>query len=117
VVNIANKGGHQLKKQQTASVGGGGNPDYDFAFDFGDVKKGQAVEFTVLTGSGGEEEGTVAIAYGVKDVKDIQLDNGEVIEISLEEPKKQAFKQLKWEFGEWGTLKVILNQALKVQEG
>jgi hypothetical protein len=85
------------------------DPDYDYAFDLGEVKKGLAVEFIVWQTH--KFLGDAPIGYARKEVKDIELDDTAVVEIELKQPK--ALKRLPKGFGgTWGTLLVEFNKTL-----
>jgi hypothetical protein len=85
------------------------DPDYDYAFDLGEVKKGLAVEFIVWQTH--KFLGDAPIGYARKEVKDIELDDTAVVEIELKQPK--ALKRLPKGFaGTWGTLLVEFNKTI-----
>jgi hypothetical protein len=115
VVNVANKSNREFRKQQSQIVPATADPDYNFPFDLGDVRKGLRVEFTVFEGAQGDAD--AALAFGKIEVKEIPLDSQEPIQITLQAPPADRFKSLKWTFTEWGRLTVMLNQAVKQATG
>jgi hypothetical protein len=114
-VAVVNKSERESKKQGSPVVENTADPDYNFAFDLGDVRKGLRVEFLVYVSEQDQEQEQVGtpLAYGKIEVKAIPLDSEEPVEIELGAPPGHRFKTPKWGFSEWGKLSVVLKQSAK----
>jgi hypothetical protein len=113
VVSIANKVGKEKRKVQSEVVAGTADPAWNFGFNLGDVRKGLVVEFTVVQGSG---EDAAPVAFGVKKVKEIEIDAAAPIEIPLGDLPFPRFEKRRWQFTSWGTIVVVLVQTLKPKD-
>jgi hypothetical protein len=109
VVNVGNKSGKEKRRTQSEIVHDTSDPDWNYPFDAGEVRKGQAIEFTVFQNHKIFAE--QPIAYAKYEVKNIELDNPNIVEIALGKPEK--FTKLKWKFLGWGTLLVVFNLTVK----
>jgi hypothetical protein len=110
VVNLENKGGKEKKKVQSVIVHDTSDLDWNFNFDLGQVRKGQVVEFPVFQHHRIFAE--QPLGYGKIEIKNIELDSAEPIEITLEKPKK--FKKPKWKFDGYGKLRVRFHLAVQL---
>jgi Ca2+-dependent lipid-binding protein len=111
IVNLGNKGGKEKTKVTSELVHDTSDPDWNFPFDLGVVRKGQAVEFTVFQHHKVFAE--QPLGYARVDLKNIEHDSQATVEIQLEKPKK--FKKPKWEFTTHGTLLVVFNLTVKTE--
>jgi hypothetical protein len=85
------------------------NPDYDYPFDLGEVKKGFSVEFTVWQSHKWLGDSPIGVAR--TEVKNIELDSTAVVSIELSKPKKPKHIPKGYK-GPWGTLLVEFNKSI-----
>jgi Ca2+-dependent lipid-binding protein len=109
IVNLGNKGGKEKKKVTSEIKHDTSDPDWNVPFDLGEVRKGQFVEFTVFQHH--QIFAEQPLGYAKYEVKDIEPDKSDPIEIQLEKPEK--FKKPKWEFTSHGTFSVVFNLSVK----
>jgi hypothetical protein len=106
-VNICTKCLKILKKTESEVVHNTDNPQWGHAFDLGEVKKGQAVEVTVLQKT--SEGVDVEVGYARTIVKEIEIDSVEPIEIPV---VKGKWKREPAE----GVLVVVFNLTVKDED-
>jgi hypothetical protein len=85
------------------------DPQYDLEFDFGQVKKGVALEFVVWQAQ--KSGDAVPIAFAKKPLKEIEVDNRHEVEIQLSKPLKRLPRNLQRNT-DWGYLSVAFDITL-----
>jgi hypothetical protein len=106
VVDIAGKWKPKKKDVKSRVVHGTSNPQWNLAFDFGQVTKGIALEFAVWQTH--KVLGDVPIAVAKKVVKDIDIEARQPLEIPLGKPARRCPRLLR-KNGAWGSLFVSFN--------
>jgi Ca2+-dependent lipid-binding protein len=107
-VDLVGKSTSKKKLGKTEVVHDTSDPVWNFDFDLGTVKKGLAVEFVVWQTH--KLSGDAQIGYARVDVKNIEVDRPDEIEVPLGEPP--LFKGLPWKITGWGTLTVSFKLTL-----
>jgi plastocyanin len=113
-VKIAQKRDKKGKQTRTSGIiHDTSDPDWNFEFDLGKVKRGDSVEFTILQSH--KILGDEAIGVAKKKIGDIEFNNPDPIELTLEAaPKGHKFKKPVESYG--SVLVVLTPEAVAAEE-